>query len=182
MTDFSLLPGSHVAGFAPPLYGVRQHLSGAPMTTPTGTPDFRDLTTPECDAMLARHDVGRLAFSFHDRVDIQPIHYAREGSWVFGRTTSGAKLATLLHNPWCAFEIDEIRDRFDWASVVVKGTFSILDPKVGSLHTYQRAMVLLNQLVPGSFSKQDPVSHRDVVFGIFAREITGRMACNHDRS
>lgn len=152
------------------------------MTSPIVTPQFRDLTVPECDAMLARHEVGRLAFAFHDRVDIQPIHYAREGSWIFGRTTAGAKMATLLHNPWCAFEIDEIRDRFDWSSVVVKGTFSILDPKVGSLHTYQRAIALLRTLVPGSFSKADPVSHRDIIFGIFAREITGRTALSHDRT
>lgn len=144
--------------------------------TATISPQFRDLTATECQELLARNKIGRIAFSFHDRVDIQPIHYVSDGQWIFARTSSGAKLATMLHNPWCAFEVDEVRDTFDWSSVVIKGTFSILDPKVGSLHTYQRADVLLRQAIPGTFTPQDPVAHRDVIIGIFARETTGRMA------
>ncbi|MGI8496225.1 MAG: hypothetical protein ACR2OG_01395 [Gemmatimonadaceae bacterium] len=58
----------------------------------------------------------------------------------------------------------------------MKGTFSILDPKTGSLHTYQRAETLLRKLVPGAFSLHDPAPHRNIIFGIFAREITGRVS------
>ena len=146
------------------------------MTIQNTGPQFRDLTLQECEQALARHHVGRIAFCAQDRVDIQPMNYVRDGSWLFGRTSAGAKLATLLNNPWCAFEIDEIRDRFDWLSVVVRGTFSILDAQVGSLHTFQRADMLLRKMAPGTFTKEDPVPHRDVVFGIFVREISGRMA------
>ncbi len=139
-------------------------------------PEFRELTLEECYAFLTSQKVGRLAFTLHDRVDIQPINYISDGEWIFGRTSQGSKLATLMHNPWCAFEIDEVRDVFDWASVVVKGTFHILDPKLGSLFTFQRAEKLLRTLLSGSFSLRDPVAHRNVVFGIFVNEITGRAA------
>lgn len=97
------------------------------MQTPTG-PTFRSLTRAECDALLARNYVGRLAFSFHDRVDIQPIGYVYEAGWIFGRTSEGAKLTTLEHNRWLAFEVDEVRGPFDWTSVVVQGSFHRIDP------------------------------------------------------
>lgn len=139
-------------------------------------PVFRDLTLEECHTLLASKNVGRIAFAMHERVDIQPIHYATDGEWIFGRTSEGSKLASLQNNPWCAFETDDVRDLFDWSSVVVKGRFSVLDPKIGSLHTYQRADRVLRQLIPGTFSVDDPASHRNVVWGVFAHEITGRAA------
>jgi len=89
------------------------------MATITG-PQFRDLTLEESNALLISKNVGRIAFSLHDQVDIEPINYVSDGEWIFGRTSKGTKLATLLHHPWCAFEVDEVRDLFDWSSVVVK--------------------------------------------------------------
>src|SRR4051794_27108010 len=142
----------------------------------TTAPRLRELSSDESHALLASHNVGRIAFTFHDRVDIEPINYVSDGEWIFGRTSMGTKLATLLHHPWCAFEIDEVRDLFDWASVVVKGTFYLLDPEIGSPDTYQRAERLLTRLVPGTFSAHDPAPQRDIVFGIFVHEITGRAA------
>jgi hypothetical protein len=44
------------------------------MTTPKSEPDqppvFRQLSRDECEQILGRNQVGRIAFSFHDRVDI----------------------------------------------------------------------------------------------------------------
>lgn len=139
-------------------------------------PQFRELSSDESHALLASKNVGRIAFSVHDKVDIEPINYVADGEWIFGRTSMGTKLAALLHHPWCAFETDEVHDLFDWASVVVKGTFYLLDPEVGSPDTYQRAKRLLSKLVPGTFSDDDPAPQRDIVFGIFVHEITGRAA------
>jgi nitroimidazol reductase NimA-like FMN-containing flavoprotein (pyridoxamine 5'-phosphate oxidase superfamily) len=140
------------------------------------SPQFRELSSDESHALLASKNVGRIAFAFHDKVDIEPITYVTDGEWIFGRTSMGTKLATLLHQPWCAFETDEVHDLFDWSSVVVKGTFYLLDPEIGSPDTYQRAARLLSKLVPGTFSDDDPAPQRDIVFGIFVHEITGRAA------
>jgi hypothetical protein len=145
------------------------------MTTIT-VPHFRDLTTAEAQRLLASQHVGRLAFTQHDHVDIEPLNYVTDGEWIFGRTSKGAKLSTLLHHPWCAFETDEVRDLFDWSSVVVKGTFYLLDPEIGSPDVYRRAEKMLGKLVPGTFSASDPAPHRDIVFGIFIRELSGRAA------
>jgi nitroimidazol reductase NimA-like FMN-containing flavoprotein (pyridoxamine 5'-phosphate oxidase superfamily) len=145
------------------------------MTT-TMDSGIRELMVEECHALLVGGHVGRVAYSLHDRVDIEPISYACDGEWIFGRTSSGSKLTTLLHNPWCAFEIDEVEDVLHWSSVVVKGVFHLLDPEVGSPDTYRRAERLLRALVPGTFSAHDPAPHRDIVFGIFMHEIRGRAS------
>jgi uncharacterized protein len=142
----------------------------------TSGPTFRDLSAEDARDLLARNHVGRIAFTLHDRVDIEPIGYVCDGDWIFGRTSKGTKLGTLLHHPWCAFEADEARSMFDWSSVVVKGTFYLLDPEIGSPDTYQRAESLLRELVPGTFERHDPTPQRDIVFGIFIHEISGRQA------
>jgi nitroimidazol reductase NimA-like FMN-containing flavoprotein (pyridoxamine 5'-phosphate oxidase superfamily) len=145
------------------------------MTT-APSPKLQPMSEEDARALLARNNVGRLAFTLHDRVDIEPIHYVQEGDWLFGRTSTGTKLSTLLHHPYCAFEADEVRGLFDWSSVVAKGTFYLLDPEIGSPDTYQRAERLLRNLVPGTFSTHDPAPHRDIVFGIHINELTGRTA------
>ena len=115
-------------------------------TTIAGTqhePTFRDLTSDESRKMLERHNVGRIAFAFHDRVDIQPIHYVFKDNWLYGRTGRGHKFGTVAHNPWCAFEVDEVRGLFDWDSVVVKGQIELLDPQNGSQDAYRDAAISL---------------------------------------
>jgi nitroimidazol reductase NimA-like FMN-containing flavoprotein (pyridoxamine 5'-phosphate oxidase superfamily) len=143
---------------------------------PAPAPEFRELTSEESHSLLTRHNVGRIAFTHRDRVDIEPINYASDGEWIFGRTSPGTKLTTLLHHPWCAFETDEVRGMFDWDSVVVKGTFYLLDPEQGSPDTYRRAQKLLTRMVPGTFSASDPAPHRYILFGIFVHVFFGRSA------
>jgi hypothetical protein len=140
----------------------------------TAAPVFKTLDEAENRALLARHRVGRLAYSLHDRVDIEPVHYVYDDAWLFGRTSVGTKLAALAHHPWCAFEIDEVHGLFDWTSVVVKGSFHLLDPESGSPDTYRRARSVLSRLVPEIFTADDPLPHRAILFGIYAQEITGR--------
>ena len=72
--------------------------------------------------------------------------------------------------------MDEVHALFDWTSVVVKGSVHLLDPEGGSLDAYRRARELLTQLVPETFSADDPVPHRTILFGIFVQEMTGRAA------
>lgn len=139
---------------------------------------FRDLSRDEVEEMLLRNNVGRLAFSFHDRVDVQPIHYVYERGWLYGRTSEGDKILSITHNQWVAFEIDEIRDVFDWRSVVIHGSFWILHPR-GSPHAEElwvKAAELVNRIVPGSLTEHDPVGFRKTLFRIAVSDVRGREA------
>lgn len=139
---------------------------------------FRELTPDECRALLARRTVGRLAYTFHDRVGIEPLHYAYEDGRVYGRTSPGSKLTTLAHHPWVAFEVDEVAGVFEWRSVVARGTFYRIerDGTAAQRASWQRAVQLLGAIVPGMLTPADPVPFRDVVFYIHVDEMTGRAA------
>lgn len=145
------------------------------MTT-TEIPVIRELSRDDARALLERHHVGRIAYSFHDRVDIQPIHYAISGDWLYGRTSPGSKFATIAHNPWCAFEVDEVRGLFDWDSVVVKGYLELLDPETASQDAYDEGLHLMRHLISETFLSDDPVPQRSILFRLHASELTGRSA------
>jgi nitroimidazol reductase NimA-like FMN-containing flavoprotein (pyridoxamine 5'-phosphate oxidase superfamily) len=140
------------------------------------TPQFSELSEKSARALLARNHVGRIAFSYRDRVDIQPIHYVYDHDWLVGRTGVGSKLVKLAHHPWCAFEVDEVHDVFHWDSVVVHGSFTMLDPKVGSSDLYTRALDLLQRFIPGTLTDRDPVPERAILFAIHIDELRGRSA------
>ena len=93
---------------------------------PSPAPRFRELSPDECGESLGRHNVGRLAFSRKDRVDIEPIHYEHDDGWLYSRTAAGTKLEVITQNRWVAFEVDGIDALFEWRSVVVKGGFYLL--------------------------------------------------------
>src|SRR4051794_23611303 len=94
----------------------------------TSRPEFFELSAGEAAELLDRNHVGRLAFTFHDRVDIEPISYVRDDRYVYARTSPGTKLTTVKHHPWVAFQVDEVEGRYDWKSVTVRGTLYFLAP------------------------------------------------------
>ncbi len=139
---------------------------------------FRELSQVESERVLMRNHVGRIAYSFHDRVNIEPIHYVFDDGWLYGRTSHGEKLTIIEHHPWVAFEVDEVRDVYDWRSVVVKGAFYIIgDP--GSEPedpAFVRGVELMRALVPEVLTQDDPTPFRRSVFRIHIDEVTGREA------
>lgn len=139
------------------------------------TPRFRELDRRACEAILAKHSVGRLAFALHDRVDIAPLHYALVDGWIYGRTSLGAKLNSVAHNRWVAFEVDEVDGPFDWRSVVVHGAWYHWDSAPPAEQaTWERGIEALRRLVPGTLEASDPVPFRTVVFRVHLAEVTGR--------
>ena len=146
-------------------------------------PEFRALSKVECEKILSRNHVARLAFSFHDRVDIEPVHYVYERGWMFGRTSPGSKLQTIAHSHWIAAEVDEIDGIFDWRSVVVRGAFYTVSPEVPGVEAdaWARGIELLRTLVPETGTADDPVPFRTIIFQVQVEETTGREATSGNR-
>lgn len=139
-------------------------------------PSFRELTREECSDILTRNHVGRVAFSYKDHVDIEPIHFVYADGWIYGRTTFGTKMRTLAHNRWLAFEAEEIEGLFDWRSVVVKGALYVLAPNGSQHDAYTTAIEVLHSFVPEALDEGDPTPDRRIVFRINADQVTGRSA------
>lgn len=144
----------------------------------TTTATLRDLDFAEIEAMLRAHRYGRLAFTFRDRVDIEPIHYAYDAGWLYGRTSPGTKLTVLAHHPWVAFEIDEVQGLHDWRSVVVKGTVYFVESDGGEVEeeAYARTVAALRRFVPELLTEQDPFPERVMLFRIHIDEMHGRAS------
>ena len=141
-------------------------------------PTFRDLDDSEMNALLSRNHVGRIAFSFRNRVDIQPIHYIFADNAIYMRTEPGSKLTTLAHAPWVAFEVDEVDGPFDWRSVVVHGTVYVLDdegPERGR-ELYDLALERLRELMPDALTADDPAPSRRVILKLHPASLAGREA------
>src|SRR5829696_6231313 len=152
-------------------------MQGGPMPR-TMSPTFRELSATEMHELLARNHVGRIAYSFHDRVDIEPISYVFADDAFYMRTEPGSKLSTLAHAPWVAFEVDEIEGSFDWRSVVAHGTIYMLEDAGSRVAraTYDSAVRRLRELMPDALTPDDPVPERHVVLKLFPAEVTGREA------
>jgi uncharacterized protein len=141
-------------------------------------PTIRDLSRAECEEILARRNLGRLAYAAGPRVDIEPINYVFTDGWIYCRTSRGTKTAILAHHQWAAFEVDEVDGLFNWRSVVVHGAVHFLDsnsPAV-DVHSFSHGLTLLRALVPGSGTEEDPVPFRLVVLRLHLDEVTGRAA------
>ena len=129
--------------------------------------------------MQARdHHIGRIAYSLHDRVDVEPIHYVYDAPWIYGRTSAGAKLLTLAHNQWCAIETDDVKGMFDWQSVVVHGSAQLLDPHDGpdAAARWQHAVDTFRRIIPQAFQTGDPTPQRDVMLRVHMSHVEGRAA------
>src|SRR3954470_17557730 len=136
------------------------------------------LDRAECERLLKRNMVGRLAFALHDHVGIVPVHYVYDEGWVYGRTEPGGKLVPILRNRRVAFEIDEHEGMFSWQSVVVQGALYLINPENGGddEKTYANALRLLRRVLPSTLANADPVPFRNQIFRIQVSEISGRSA------
>ena len=139
-------------------------------------PRFSKLTARQCRALLARHGFGRLAYAFRDRVDIEPIGYVLEGEWLYGRTSHGTKMVQLTHNPWVAFEVDEVEGPFAWRSVVAHGTVYFLNTGGEEHAAFPHALGLFRRWDKRVLASDDPAPHRTIFFRIHLDEMTGMQA------
>ena len=128
--------------------------------------------------LLSEHHIGRIAFTFRDRVDIEPISYVYADGWIYARTSPGTKLTMVSHHPFVAFEVDDIVDADDWRSVVVHGTIYFIDPERGeedrALH--EEAVRQLRSIDASVFTHNDPAPHRQQLFRIYVDEVNARSA------
>jgi nitroimidazol reductase NimA-like FMN-containing flavoprotein (pyridoxamine 5'-phosphate oxidase superfamily) len=154
------------------------------MSTGNDEPRFRPLAREECESLLARNRVGRIAFARGNRVDVIPLHYVFADGVLCGRTARGTRLEKAsenFSNAWpAAFEVDEVEELFDWRSVVVHGNLHAAVPGDAewqrNKRDWEKAVRALRTLVPEAFSSDDPTSFRDVLIRLDVVEISGREA------
>jgi len=140
---------------------------------------FRDLDRAEVDKVLSRNHIGRVAFAQGNRPEIIPVNYVFTPEWIYGRTSPSGAIGRIGETWWpVAFQVDEVKNHFDWKSVVVHGGLYVV-PEEGARwqrEAWQEGLDLLRQLVPETLTEGDPVPQRQTIFRIAIQEVTGKAA------
>jgi nitroimidazol reductase NimA-like FMN-containing flavoprotein (pyridoxamine 5'-phosphate oxidase superfamily) len=87
---------------------------------------IHELTYQECRRVLQQASLGRLACARNNQPYVVPVHFAFNGSHVYGFTTVGQKIEWMRSNPLVCLEIDEEISDQQWTSIIVFGRYEEL--------------------------------------------------------
>ena len=123
-------------------------------------------------AILRKGTLGRLGCIAADWPYVVPVNYYFDGENIYIHTLPGKKLDALRANPRVCLQADEIKDSYNWRSVIAYGTFE----EVSSEETRENVLTKLYSKLP----HMTPVESRlvkgmtgTIVFRIKVEELTG---------
>ena len=122
--------------------------------------------------ILREGTLGRLGCIASDWPYVVPVNYFFDGKDIYIHTLPGKKLDALHANPHVCLQVDEIRDPYNWRSVIAYGTFE----EISNKETQENVLTKLYSRLP----HMTPVESRlvegakgTVVFRIKVEEVTG---------
>jgi uncharacterized protein len=77
----------------------------------------------DCEQLLTRVSVGRLACALDGQPYVVPVSFSYEPGCIYVFSTVGQKIKWMRRNPKVCLQVDEIGNRSHWISVVVTGTY-----------------------------------------------------------
>lgn len=107
-------------------------------------PQIVDLGNKEIKDLLTRVNFGHLGLSQNNTPYVVPIHFAYADSGIYFFTTEGKKTEIIDENPIVCLQIEDIRDRDDWESVIITGTAQLLTDE----DDIEKAMKLIKKINP----------------------------------
>jgi nitroimidazol reductase NimA-like FMN-containing flavoprotein (pyridoxamine 5'-phosphate oxidase superfamily) len=107
-------------------------------------PQIVDLGSDEISELLGRVNFGHLGVCRNDRPYVIPIHFAYGKPGIYFFTTEGLKTDIIDENPIVCLQVEEIKDREDWRSVIITGEAERLVEE----RERGRAMELIKQVNP----------------------------------
>lgn len=87
---------------------------------------IEEMTHRECQTMLARASLARLACAVDQQPYIVPLHVYFADGFLYGYSTMGQKIDWMRVNPLVCVEMEEIAGRRQWATLVVFGQYEEL--------------------------------------------------------
>ncbi len=137
---------------------------------------LRELSTGECEALLSRVRVGRIAVRDAEGAYIVPMSFVYDGGVIHAHTSPGHKLQLLRRWPHVAFQADEVEEVDHWRSVLVRGRFRELSDPDEQAHT---RLLLVRAFAGNPAAVTAPHGHRTtladaVTFRIEPESLTGR--------
>jgi nitroimidazol reductase NimA-like FMN-containing flavoprotein (pyridoxamine 5'-phosphate oxidase superfamily) len=141
---------------------------------------IHELSPHDCQEVLGRCDLGRLACVRVDQPYVVPIHFSFDSdrNCVYSFSTIGQKILWMRENPKVCLEVEEIRDTDHWTTVIALGRYEEIHQSPEHAETRRRAEQLFLQRrtwwLPAA-GKVEGREHADVVvYRIEIDRLTGR--------
>jgi nitroimidazol reductase NimA-like FMN-containing flavoprotein (pyridoxamine 5'-phosphate oxidase superfamily) len=141
---------------------------------------IQELTRTECLEVLTRTDLGRLACVQDGQPYVVPVCFNLDGDYVYGFATVGQKIHWMRANPLVCLEVEEIRHRHHWTTVLVFGAYEELTDSAEHAAAQRRAHELFAtrdrwwEPATGKTPSREP--HAAVLYRIRVDRLTGRRS------
>ena len=146
---------------------------------------IRELTTDECEAILQSTNLGRLACVRYNTPYIVPVYFDYYRDALYSFATVGKKIQWMRTNPRVCVEFDDILDRFNWTTVVVKGRYEELTKSAAHQAARTRAYALFENRpdwwYPAAGKTKSAEIRTPVIYRILIETLSGRRAASHPR-
>ncbi len=85
--------------------------------------NVQEMSYDECIATVKREWLARLACADGDVPYVVPVQYAFAGDKLYAFTLPGKKLTIMRKNPHVCLQIDQLKSKHSWKSVVLDARF-----------------------------------------------------------
>ncbi|PYE36219.1 hypothetical protein C8J35_102605 [Rhizobium sp. PP-F2F-G38] len=148
--------------------------------------NVRDMTTPECEAVLAANTIGHLGCSTGNRPYVIPIRYAFRKGAFYSFSLPGRKIDTLRANPQACIQVETLATPEEWQSVLLEGLYQELpdDETWHGEHVYAWSLLQEkgNWWEPGAYKPGETASSGEALLPVFysiqIESLSGRHATN----
>jgi nitroimidazol reductase NimA-like FMN-containing flavoprotein (pyridoxamine 5'-phosphate oxidase superfamily) len=123
-------------------------------------------------AILREGTLGRLGCIAADWPYVVPVNYFFDGRDIYIHTLPGKKLDALRDNPRVCLQVDDIKDSYNWRSVIAYGTFEEVSNEEMRENVLTKLYSRLPHMTPVE-SKMVEGAKGTVVFRIKMEEVTG---------
>jgi uncharacterized protein len=130
------------------------------------------LKEPDSLAILRDGSLGRLGCIAAGWPYVVPVNYYFDGKDIYSHSLPGKKIAALRANPRVCLQVDEIKDSYNWRSVIAYGTFEEVTAEDVRENVLTKLYSRLPHMTPVE-SKLVGGLKETVVFRIKVDEITG---------
>jgi hypothetical protein len=123
-------------------------------------------------AILREGSLGRLGCIAADWPYVVPVSYYFDGKDIYIHSLPGKKLDALRANPRVCLQVDEIKDSYNWRSVIAYGTFEEISNQEARENVLTKLYSRLQHMTPVESRLVNGLKET-VVFRITVEEVTG---------
>jgi nitroimidazol reductase NimA-like FMN-containing flavoprotein (pyridoxamine 5'-phosphate oxidase superfamily) len=123
-------------------------------------------------AILREGTLGRLGCIAAGWPYVVPVNYFFDGKDIYIHTLLGKKLDALRANPRVCLQVDEIKDSYNWRSVIAYGTFEEISNQEARENVLTKLYSRLQHMTPVESRLVNGLKET-VVFRITVEEVTG---------